>query len=161
MKWHPDGKYLALVIPVQHKKTKKTRSRVNQIEVLHMRLPGYPSDSLLIPSDQEKLNDIAFEPRGDRFAVLMTENIMFERNQTYFWNGARRRTCSVHRQFGYAGNCHQQGKCRGNVGRSKGSANFAGTTERDLNVVTSNSAIRIDLGLKPNFQQGATLHRIH
>eukprot|EP00915_Cephaloidophora_sp_WS-2016_P007942 GHVH01010979.1.p1 GENE.GHVH01010979.1~~GHVH01010979.1.p1 ORF type:complete len:777 (+),score=119.04 GHVH01010979.1:22-2331(+) len=73
--WHPQGTYFALRLAVLEKITKKKRNPKAQIEVFHIHIKGCPSDSILVPTDTSVLNDVAFEPMGDRLALLMSDSL--------------------------------------------------------------------------------------
>jgi len=75
LQWHPQGNFLSLMLQIQQRVSKKTRKTLNRIEVFHMRIHGCPADSIIIPTDTAKVHEIAFEPQGDRLAVLMEDRL--------------------------------------------------------------------------------------
>lgn len=73
--WHPQGNFLTIKLDILQKVTKKTRKPVTQIEVFHMRVNGCPSSSILVPTATSQFHHCAFEPMGERFAILTSDSV--------------------------------------------------------------------------------------
>jgi translation initiation factor 3 subunit B len=68
MVWQNDGDYLAVKV-TRHTKSKKTL--YNNIELFRLNEPGVPVEMLDI---KDAVMALAFEPRGNRFAMIHAEN---------------------------------------------------------------------------------------
>ena len=65
--WHPQGDYLAVRV---EKWTKTRKSTTTNLELFSMREKDIPVDMLELPNKTEKIQSIAWEPKGHRFAAL-------------------------------------------------------------------------------------------
>lgn len=70
MTWHPQGDYLAVQVD---KWTKTKKSTHTNFELFSMREKDIPIDMLELPNKGEKIHQLAWEPRGHRFAILHGE----------------------------------------------------------------------------------------
>mmetsp|Transcript_10868 Transcript_10868/g.21628 ORF Transcript_10868/g.21628 Transcript_10868/m.21628 type:complete len:715 (-) Transcript_10868:1185-3329(-) len=67
MAWHPQGDYLAVRV---EKWTKTKKSTTTNLELFSMREKNIPVDMLELPNKSEKISGLAWEPHGNRFALI-------------------------------------------------------------------------------------------
>jgi len=67
MYWHPQGDYLAVQVD-RYTKTKK--STYTSFELFRMKARDIPMEVMELPNKSEKIVAFAWEPKGDRFAVV-------------------------------------------------------------------------------------------
>jgi translation initiation factor 3 subunit B len=71
--WHPNGTYLAVHV---EKHTKSKKSTYATIELFSLKnLSNITNDVLELPNKNEKVLQVAWEPTGDRFAVIHSEQM--------------------------------------------------------------------------------------
>lgn len=70
LSWHPQGDYLAVTVD---KYTKTRKSTTTNFELFSLREKDVPIDMLELPNKSEKIVQLAWEPKGTRFAILHGE----------------------------------------------------------------------------------------